>query len=267
MAKTRPWGVCSICGVYCQLTWEHVPPEAAYNSSRIRVGDPHKLLGARSREAMMTPQGRVNQRGSGRFSLCEKCNNDTGSWYGPDYVNWAVQGMRHLLAAPNGSLMRLPFHIPPGRVFKQILTMFASVCGPKFFGNRPELVRLVLNRDVRGCPPDVRLYCYYHALGSTFARQAGVTGLLRLDGPSSIYAEMAFPPFGYLIALDSPVMDQRLVDITFFAESGYNEYRDLFLRFPVLPTDSIFPGDFRTRTELEAAWDAAIASGDFEGYS
>jgi hypothetical protein len=122
----------------------------------------------------------------------------------------------------------------------------------------------VLNRDTCGCPPYLRLYCYYQQLDSTFARQAGITGLIRLDGPSSIYAEMAFPPFGYLITMESPVMDKRLVDITFFSQSGYKEYRDLYIRFPVLPTDSAFPGDFRTKSELAAAWDAAMVSGDFD---
>lgn len=260
MAIQRPWGECSICGVHCQLTWEHVPPEAAFNKARIRMGDPNRILGARTRDVMTTPHGRYIQRGSGRFSLCEKCNNITGHWYGTGYVNWAIQGMRHLRAAPNGSSMRLPFHILPGRVFKQIITMFASVCGPKFFANKPELRRLVLNRDIRGCPPYLRLYCYYQASGSTFARQAGITGLVNLDGPTSIFAEMAFPPFGYLVAMDSPVMDQRLVDITFFSESAYTDYRDLYISFPVLPTDSPFPGDFRTTDQLHAAWDASMAA-------
>src|SRR4029077_19760652 len=35
--------------------------------------------------------GKYIQRGAGRHSLCAKCNNDTGTWYGTPYVNFARQ--------------------------------------------------------------------------------------------------------------------------------------------------------------------------------
>lgn len=29
-----------------------------------------------------------NQRGAGKYSLCKKCNNDTGTWYGEEYIKF-----------------------------------------------------------------------------------------------------------------------------------------------------------------------------------
>ena len=256
--KDRPHGKCSICGTECRLTFEHVPPEAAFNDARVREADPRKILGAGSLEAIMTPQGLVKQRGAGRFTLCASCNSLTGAWYGTDYVHWAVQGMRHLLAAPHDIQLNRPFTIFPSRVFKQILAMFASACGPKMFAARPDLPRLVLNRDMKGCPEGLRMYVYYVEPKSTFVRQSGVSARLSLDHPTSTYSEIAFPPFGYLLAFASPPPDGRLVDITFFSQSSYDDARELSLSFPVLSVCSPFPGDFRSREELNDAFEASM---------
>jgi hypothetical protein len=90
---------------------------------------------------------------------------------------------------------------------------------------------------------------------SHYSRQSGVTGLL---AGSSIHtlAEFAYRPFGYLLTFGgTPPPDRGLLDITFFANHGYNTYRDLHLNIPVRPVESYFPADFRSRAE----WDAANA--------
>src|SRR5215467_7970637 len=86
------FGECCICGVTGKLTFEHVPPRAAFNDRRIFEAHIQSLL-----EGKWAPggdiQGRYAQLGAGRYSLCGKCNNDTGGWYGPSYVDFARQAM------------------------------------------------------------------------------------------------------------------------------------------------------------------------------
>src|SRR5207302_1777288 len=44
--------------------------------------------------------GTIEQRGAGGFTLCERCNNNTGSWYGRELIVAASAGARILRDAP-----------------------------------------------------------------------------------------------------------------------------------------------------------------------
>jgi hypothetical protein len=95
--RKRPEGKCHICGNVGPLSWEHVPPEAAYNE--------HPVVRATKEQLLMPEQwdgkrGLQGQRGSGAYSLCEPCNNKTGAWYGTEYVSWAKQEPEHLARIP-----------------------------------------------------------------------------------------------------------------------------------------------------------------------
>ena len=124
--KSRPEGNCRICGVFGRLSWEHVPPEAAYND--------YQVVRA-SQEQMTKPElwdgrrGEIQQRGSGNYTLCEPCNNKTGSWYGSEYVSWAKRGLERLQRIPpeEDRPFFVPFRGRPLRFLKQVITMFFSV--------------------------------------------------------------------------------------------------------------------------------------------
>jgi hypothetical protein len=180
-----------------------------------------------------------------------------------------MQGMALYKAVPNGSSLALPFHIFPGRVAKQIMCMFASVCGPGLFKEEPALTRFVLNGDHRGIPSKFRLYCFLMSRDSGANRQAGLTGLMSgLPGAPGtevhMFAEIAFPPFGYILTVESRPNDRALTDITFFAQSGYQEFRSLHLPLPTRAVNSYFPGDFRTAEEWNAAIDKRLSAPDEE---
>lgn len=245
-------GVCSICGSLGPLTFEHVPPRAAFNEARILEADTDRILRASGLSELLSARGSYKQRGAGKETLCFKCNSDTGHWYGPSYINWAIQGMKWLLAYPSGSSLRLPYHVLPLRVLKQLLAMFASACGPGFFAAEPDLRRVVLNPTLSGCPSKIRIYCALMSLESIMSRQAGITGLLAGERiKTHVFSEIAFPPFVYTLCIDSKPPDERLFDITFFSQSAFNDYRDLYLGLPVLPIVSPLPSDYRTRAEIE----------------
>ncbi len=170
--------------------------------------------------------------------------------------------MRFRYAAPKGSSLCLPFHIFPGRVAKQILAMFASSCGPGLFAASDDLRRYVLNRDHTGIPPRYRLYAYLMAPRSKSSRQSGVAGLLTgpLERPFAkmhVFAEVAFPPFGYILSINTPPVQNELADLTDFTSIGFRDFRSLHIRLPVREVNSYFPADFRTVEEWERDLDAA----------
>jgi hypothetical protein len=127
--------------------------------------------------------------------------------------------------------------------------MFFSTNGPEFREVHPELVKFVLNRESKYIRPEIRIYTYYN-LGGT-SRQSGVAGLIKLD--KSCYhnfCEIAFFPLGYVMTIESEVPDDRPVDISFFGNYSYNDWKEISLRLPVLPIYTYLPGDYRNSEEV-----------------
>src|SRR5216684_6998566 len=94
MSQMKREGVCHICGNYGPLSFEHIPPRAAFNNrSVIKVKFEEALeLGPDG-----VAKGPIQQQGAGQYTLCRKCNNDTGAWYGKSFVDWCYQGMDILI--------------------------------------------------------------------------------------------------------------------------------------------------------------------------
>lgn len=245
-------GKCCICGVVGRLTFEHVPPRAAFNDKRVFEADIASLIADKWSPGAKV-DGRYKQAGAGKYSLCEKCNSDTGSWYGTPYVDFAQQAMRLVHASKGEMSLAYPYRIRPLRVLKQIIVMFFSACGPDLQKAHPDLVRFVLNKESQAMPRDIQIFGYlHHPTKSEAIRQSGLSGVLSLDGKSHLFSEIAFPPFGFMMSVDHPPVDARLFGLDHFSEFSFHDRAIAYLKLPVLPVVSWLPGDFRTGAELEA---------------
>ena len=111
-------GICCICGEYKKLTFEHIPPKSAFNDRSVVL---HKIEDIMCKAPNDFGRGRISQKGSGEYTLCSKCNNDTGAWYGDAFAEFAEQGMNFMSISNSSSSLYYPFHIYPLRVLKQIL--------------------------------------------------------------------------------------------------------------------------------------------------
>jgi hypothetical protein len=251
-----PNGLCHLCGTSGPLTFEHVPPRSAFNDRRVLEADIHKLMRSDLLEDLKNPQGKINQRGSGKYTLCPRCNNDTGGWYGAAYVEFAhgLFGFCHMVQPQQ--FLELRCLIKPLNVFKQMLVMFCSASPPSFAKKRPQLVRYLLNRESVDCDDlrDMRLFISLFDLNnSNSTRQAGITG--RIDVRSSkpdVYSEISFPPFNLVMSLSGTNPDPRLFDISWFAQYRLNHRQEVKLRLHNLAVNTYFPGDYRTVDEVAA---------------
>lgn len=244
-------GECCICGGIGKLTFEHVPPRAAFNDHRIFEADIEKLLEGKWAPGEKPTDGAYKQKGAGRHSLCGKCNNDTGAWYGEPYVQVAKQAM-YLLYRSQGNLsLAYPYWMYPLRFLKQVATMFFSACGPGLQQKNPELARFVLNRDTRQLPDKFQFFAYLHHPQSAAIRQSGLTGVAKGTGKQHLFSEIAFPPFGLIMSVDGhPPIDHRLCNITHLSQYGYRAWDIIYMQMPVLHVTTVLPGDFRTVDEV-----------------
>jgi hypothetical protein len=241
------FGICCICSRQRKLTFEHIPPKKAFNSGGGRSTTLEQLI---AQEEGHHVRYKRERKGFGRFSLCEDCNNNTGAWYGNDYIDWAWQGLRF---QGNSGRLAMPFHIFPGRIAKQIIAMFASIAGPNLLEKNPQLRKFVLDREAVGLPPKFRLYAYLTSPDSE-GRTSGIIASMNLghSGPS-VFSEIAYRPFGYILTMGSDPPSSGLFDMTFFCFESFRSYRDLHLPLPTKHVHSHFPADFRTKEEWEKA--------------
>lgn len=245
------FGPCSICGQTKKLSFEHIPPKKAFNNLPVMTSHWQDLLGARSQGEFANVRRSIQRKGFGKHTICEKCNNDTGSWYGPSYIEWANQGAINLAYVESGRAS-LAFEIRPLFVFKTLVTMFASACGPNMLEKNRALRRFVLDRECRSFPPDISIYGYFTSYDSTLLRQSGVSGLLNLEHDQhSVFSEITTFPFSYLLNFKgSRVPDQRLVCLDPFLKFGPEERQMLRIPLAALPVNSMFPADFRSSEEI-----------------
>lgn len=245
-------GVCHLCGAYGPLSFEHVPPRAAFNDRPVVYKELQALLGQDARDFASAAGGRIQQRGAGAYTLCGKCNSDTGGWYGRAYVEWAEQGLRYAYLSRESQRIEFPYGIYPLRIIKEILCMFFSSGHQQFREAQSDLVRLVLNKtSTSRLPNGIRLFAY-HTL-SPLSRKTGVVGQGNVQtGGLQVFSEVSHPPWGYVLGLGGTPPDPRLLEISGFSTFRYDDRAVIGLRPALLPVESYLPGDYRTKDQLAA---------------
>ena len=243
----RKSGKCHLCGMSGELSFEHVPPRKAFNERPVVKAQFEDIIGLGPDEQI---RGTIQQRGAGGYTLCPKCNNDTGRWYGVSFIDWCYQGFE-ILEKTNGkpTLIYLNYLFPL-RIIKQIITMFFSVNGSEFGDANPELVKFVLNREQYNLSPKYRFFVYYNTSGRF--RFVGASAKVDIHTREIItLSEINFPPYGYAMTFGSAPPESRLFEITYFSKYRYKDHVVKAMKLPVLPTHMWFPGDYRTKEEIE----------------
>jgi hypothetical protein len=254
--RKKVYGKCKLCGFEGKLSYEHVPPSSAYNNSDYYYSKLSELMEVELDDDLNYPEEfrrkriKKGQGGFGYYSLCERCNNNTGSWYGWDYILWVYQSMGILLKANHRPTLYYPTQFYPLRVIKQVLCMFFSINHLGFNDSEPELVSFILNRERRYLNPKYKIFCYYNIDGESRYLPTTVLGNFKTHVNITL-SEFTFPPFGFVLTLNSPSPDSRLADISHFSNYGYDEQNQYFQSFKVLPTYiGYIPGDYRTKKQI-----------------
>ena len=103
--------------------------------------------------------GTRSQRGSGAYTLCDRCNSNTGAWYWQLFrrVVLSGDGNPHALPRKSPTLIYMNYLFPLANL-KQIVAMFFSVNNPPFREAPWYLERLLLDRERKYLPPHLRVF-------------------------------------------------------------------------------------------------------------
>lgn len=259
--KKKP-GICRICGKKGDLSFEHVPPQSAFNKTTVIE---YTLESWTTKQKV---KGKQQQGGIGEHTLCEQCNNDTGSWYADEYVKWAKTAFDIL-----SLIERHPDHfsgkteiavtlkdVYPLRFLKQTVACLFSVVsigpGAEFANNNPELVKFVLDKYETHLPQGyqfyLRLYQSHilrrHPIGGkltvTYRKESGhILPHTMKAGEPSVLSEMAHPPFALVMTHETDFPDAT--NITHFNDHKYDDQVDLVLPLMIGRGSTPYPGSYQ----------------------
>jgi hypothetical protein len=240
---SAPTDRCRLCGAHAKLSYEHLPPRAAYNSEPVKS---YKLDQWWALEAGEPARYESEQRGAGEYALCESCNNNTGSWYVPELGRLIEAGATVVRSFPGRNTAEDPAEIVsvrmkivgsyPGRFTKEMIAMLLAINDPSFGDEHPELRKFVVEREQRGLPERYRLYL--SIFDRDVARQVGRYTAMRGIGTPSPHAfdatELSYPPYTYVLTVAEQPDEERLGDISELTNYAYTDQVDeLVLELPV----------------------------------
>ena len=255
---------CAICGKNHKLTLEHVPPRSAYNDTPL----------LRYHMIVYEHHGRKHIKGTSstgefkRKTLCGKCNNATGGWYGDAYVDFAKQMAHYAGRCPSGEVIAHPnmdimlskvisakiftsLWIYPARVIKQALCMFCATCETRLADEHPnmypEIRKRILDRDSRGKIGGLRLWLYIRSVHGGMLTGLGLRHNIYTHR-SFWYSEVSFWPTGWGMTLNGEEMP-KLCEVTHWLEYDYGDKINVWAHLPYgeKTIDQSVPVEFPTR--------------------
>ena len=248
MGKHRPRGECRICGEYKKLTFEHVPPGATFNKQAVRFVSVKDYIESGKHDNAMPWElekikGRISQRGRGDYYICEKCNNDTGSWYGNHYKRF-VDALMYVLHqgidSDFKSVILEMLDMRPLPIIKQVMTMFCDI--NEGLANSDHIKKY-------------RVFMYMSKGGVQKTAPLSVMIHLGESEPVTV-SEIVAVPIGFILYLDIPSGYTPIgTEISSFAQCDYDDVATINLALNVYESNTWLPTDFRSKEEIKATID------------
>lgn len=238
-------GICCICGVNGKLTSEHFPPHAASNKNRVE----HRRIDQTDKNTRKIIQGGIRAD-----TICQSCNNNTGTWYGGAYADFAREVLVLLNSNTNSEQIDLSFEFFPLRVIKQVVCAFFSINGQGLQTAYPELAHFVLDKNTQNLPEGIRVFAFVTRSERSRAHPLTPISLVTFSGetPTSKLSEYVHKPLGFVMTFGTGLLEKdELYEITNFSTHAYDDKLILSSKLPIKPVSSRFPYDYRSQEKME----------------
>lgn len=228
--------ICRVCGNYRKLTFEHVPPQSAFNSNPVFF---QKSIHLHDKESYLYGKRILSNHGAGGYYLCKSCNNLTGSYYGESYKKFAYTGMMALTFRIWASkTIVFEYAIKPLNILKQVLSMFMAIDTSDQLLNLEGLSSFILDRKSKALPESMRVFIYH----TTTMQVRNGWGMARTEKGTHFLGEITFPPFGIVYTLKSEPIRNDFLEITDFKNFTFNQTIQTRLSIPFLTPKTYIPG-------------------------
>ncbi|EAC2412623.1 hypothetical protein AF435_14570 [Listeria monocytogenes] len=154
------YGICMLCSKKKKLTFEHIPPKATGNTRPVKMHTLDHIL-ERKEKSLEVSKYIQSQKGLGAYTLCEECNNNTGSWYGVEFSDFSntIGYMIEKEGLPKEQAnVIFEMELNPLKVIKQIISFFCSTSSLDFIDQ--SLRNFVLDKNSMEFPENYLLKGY-----------------------------------------------------------------------------------------------------------
>lgn len=258
MKFPKHYGKCRICGKETVLTYEHVPPQKAFNSNTVVEYSYRQIIDIITDRQRMPwdysgIRGKYNQKGGGGYYLCKECNNNTGSWYMEEYTIF-VNTLGYLIQKEkfkvNESYDFTLFDLSPLKIFKGIITLMCDTNNNCLGDER--LRSFLLDKESNDFDTEkYQVYAYLVTPNSN--RITGLVAEAQLNTSNIIcFSEVVHYPIGFTMYIDKPYNFKPFgFDVTSLVNHKYDDKCNLFFScVPYIQLSSLLPRDYRTKDEL-----------------
>lgn len=229
-------GTCRICGHYSKLTFEHVPPQSAFNTSPVYF---QKSVHLHDKDSPLFGKRIRSNQGAGGYYLCKSCNNLTGSYYGESYKKFAYMGKMALINRIWASkFISFEYAIQPLNILKQVMAMFMAIDSSDQLLNMEGLSEFILDKDSNALPEGLRVFIYHTATKQV----RNGCGFARTEKGYHTLGEITYPPFGVVYSLNSEPTRNDYCEITGFKDFDFNQTVQARLNIPFLTPKTHLPG-------------------------
>ena len=255
----KHYGKCALCGKECELTFEHIPPKSAFNDYPAKVVSGGAILENKDKmpwELKGLPYTN-QQKGSGKYSICKECNNNTGSWYGDAYCQFAYSIFaaisRPIPSEANAVVIK---DIYPLKVIKQVLSMFCSI-NPRAKDYDP-LRKFVIEKETVGLDKSQYKVFMYFTKSKLVKLGSLSVAIIKSENNSFVnvpFCEITVPPLGFVLFLTPPKkINFPGIDITGFSDCQYDEICDITFRLCILEMNDIYPLHYRSKEDIRESF-------------
>lgn len=256
--STTKRGICAICGKETELTFEHIPPKSTFNSRPAKPITSEEFLRADQEDKVPWDTEGLRyinlQKGMGGYYLCSDCNNNTGSWYGKDYADFA-KSLGYKIQTPDVTVGNTYLFevdgIYPLRILKQAISMICSINQHRREGNDTriaELAEFVYEKEKTQLDTK-KVQVLMYATKSEMIKYNPLSAIIFGD-KYAIISEMMAYPLGFTVNFTPDTHLSIGTDITSFSNYGYDEKVKGRMTIPVVETNIEFPYDFRSKEEI-----------------
>jgi hypothetical protein len=194
----------------------------------------------------------IQQGGSYQVSLCEECNNNTGSWYNPEYVRFVKACAPFALEANANKIIELDVNIHPARVVKQALIHILSTSPPGVGSKFENLKEAVLVRNSAPSINPIKIGLFLRV--NNGGRHSGVTIFVNIEKEKAkLIDEFSFWPVGWIITFDD-LPFEGVYDVSSWLSFAWDKKVKMRLSVPCHWCVSLYPGDFRGPTEVSGKY-------------
>lgn len=240
-------GTCRLCKKTKDLSFEHIPPKAAFNSNTKYRSVPYIEHIQNSHKPDYKPNAKLNQGGIGSYCLCRDCNSFLGNMYVSEYAKLAAI-CKQILREHYLTKVRFSIHdIAPLKILKQVISMFVCINDPWFTSSHHELLTFIKDPKSKELPNKYRIYMYLN-------NEGGLRNLpYMFMNTHKAVCELTFPPLGFVLNIDNPNTIVGLTEITHFKNIDFASNIVVMFELYNLPTYSAIPIDYRTQEEINQA--------------